>query len=130
VLIAGLGQQKHTWPEDIAVTLAERGYRVIRFDNRDVGRSTHASFPKPNPVAILRGGLAVANRHHVDGAGRPMRGAPVVDMIEVSVRTRPGWCAATVWAIIPPIEMPKTCAELSPAASMTAAASSARSPMR
>ncbi|MDT5002378.1 MAG: hypothetical protein QOK12_4483, partial [Mycobacterium sp.] len=41
VLIAGLGQQKHTWPEDIAVTLAERGYRVIRFDNRDVGRSTH-----------------------------------------------------------------------------------------
>jgi pimeloyl-ACP methyl ester carboxylesterase len=56
LLIAGLGQQKHTWPEEIATTLAERGYRVIRFDNRDVGRSTHASFPKPKPLAILRGG--------------------------------------------------------------------------
>ena len=35
-------------------------------------------------------------RHHVDSAGRPMRGAPVFDMIDVSVRTRPGYCAATV----------------------------------
>ncbi|MCU1698299.1 MAG: alpha/beta hydrolase [Mycobacterium sp.] len=68
VLIAGLGQQKHTWPEDIAVTLAERGYRVIRFDNRDVGRSTHASFPKPNPVAILRGGSDSRQYHLGDMA--------------------------------------------------------------
>lgn len=56
VLIAGLGQQKHTWPTEFAVTLAERGYRVIRFDNRDVGRSTHADFPPPRPLAVLRGG--------------------------------------------------------------------------
>ena len=56
VLIAGLGQQKHTWPEEFAVALADRGYRVIRFDNRDVGRSTHASFAAPKPLAILRGG--------------------------------------------------------------------------
>ena len=38
----------------------------------------------------VRGGLAVANRRHVDIAGLPIRGAPVVDMIDVSVRTRPG----------------------------------------
>jgi pimeloyl-ACP methyl ester carboxylesterase len=56
VLIAGLGQQKHTWPEDFAAGLAERGYRVIRFDNRDVGRSTHSRFPPPKPLAVLRGG--------------------------------------------------------------------------
>jgi pimeloyl-ACP methyl ester carboxylesterase len=56
VLIAGLGQQKHTWPGDFAIALAGRGYRVIRFDNRDVGRSTHADFPAPNPFAVLRGG--------------------------------------------------------------------------
>ena len=37
VLVAGLGQQKHTWPDEIAASLAERGYRAIRFDNRDVG---------------------------------------------------------------------------------------------
>jgi hypothetical protein len=43
-----------------------------------------------------RGGRAVAIRHHVDRAGRPTRGAPVFDIIDVSVRTRPGWWAATV----------------------------------
>lgn len=56
VLIAGLGQQKHTWPAEFAAALAARGRRVIRFDNRDVGRSTHMDYPPPNPVAVLRGG--------------------------------------------------------------------------
>lgn len=56
VLIAGLGQQLHSWPLDFATALAGRGYRVIRFDNRDVGRSTHMDYPAPKPVAILRGG--------------------------------------------------------------------------
>jgi pimeloyl-ACP methyl ester carboxylesterase len=56
VLIAGLGQQKHTWPAEIAESIAARGYRVIRFDNRDVGRSTHMDFPPPSPLAVLRGG--------------------------------------------------------------------------
>jgi pimeloyl-ACP methyl ester carboxylesterase len=56
VLISGLGQQKHTWPSEFAALLADKGYRVIRFDNRDVGRSTHADFPRPKPLAILRGG--------------------------------------------------------------------------
>lgn len=56
VLIAGLGQQLHSWPFDFASALAGRGYRVIRFDNRDVGRSTHMDYPAPKPVAILRGG--------------------------------------------------------------------------
>ncbi|MBJ7338510.1 alpha/beta hydrolase [Mycolicibacterium sp.] len=56
VLIAGLGQQKHTWPSEFAAMIAAQGFRVIRFDNRDVGRSTHADFPPPKPLAILRGG--------------------------------------------------------------------------
>jgi pimeloyl-ACP methyl ester carboxylesterase len=68
LLVAGLGQQKHTWPEKIAATLAERGYRVIRFDNRDVGRSTHASFPRPKPLAILRGGSDKRQYHLGDMA--------------------------------------------------------------
>jgi pimeloyl-ACP methyl ester carboxylesterase len=68
VLIAGLGQQKHTWPEEFAVALADRGYRVIRFDNRDVGRSTHASFPAPKPLAILRGGTDERQYHLGDMA--------------------------------------------------------------
>ena len=57
VLIGGLGQQLHgSWPTDFAIALARRGYRVTRFDNRDVGRSTHMDFPPPKPIAILRGG--------------------------------------------------------------------------
>jgi pimeloyl-ACP methyl ester carboxylesterase len=68
VLIAGLGQQKHTWPKEMAANLAERGYRAIRFDNRDVGRSTHASFPRPRPLAILRGGSDKRQYHLGDMA--------------------------------------------------------------
>ena len=56
LLIAGLGQQLHSWPNDFVAALAGRGFRVTRFDNRDTGRSTHMSFPPPNPVAMFRGG--------------------------------------------------------------------------
>jgi pimeloyl-ACP methyl ester carboxylesterase len=57
VLISGLGQQLHgSWPTGFATALAGRGFRVTRFDNRDVGRSTHMDFPPPKPLAIFRGG--------------------------------------------------------------------------
>jgi pimeloyl-ACP methyl ester carboxylesterase len=54
LLVAGLGQQLHSWPDDFCAMLGERSYRVIRFDNRDAGRSTHAEFPPPRPAAWLR----------------------------------------------------------------------------
>ena len=53
VLVAGLGQQLHSWPTEFCESLAERGYRVIRFDNRDAGRSTHPRFRPPGIGAIL-----------------------------------------------------------------------------
>ncbi|HEX6360984.1 alpha/beta hydrolase [Actinophytocola sp.] len=53
VLVAGLGQQLHSWPTAFCEELAARGYRVIRFDNRDAGRSTHMRFRPPRPGAIL-----------------------------------------------------------------------------
>jgi pimeloyl-ACP methyl ester carboxylesterase len=53
VLVAGLGQQLHSWPDAFCAELAKRGYRVIRFDNRDVGRSTHMRFRPPKPAALL-----------------------------------------------------------------------------
>jgi pimeloyl-ACP methyl ester carboxylesterase len=40
VLIMGLGLQMIAWDEAFCTALAARGYRVIRFDNRDVGLST------------------------------------------------------------------------------------------
>ena len=39
LLIMGLGTQMTAWPESFCRGLAGRGFRVIRFDNRDVGLS-------------------------------------------------------------------------------------------
>lgn len=40
LLIVGLGQQMIAWDEEFCAQIAARGYRVIRFDNRDTGLST------------------------------------------------------------------------------------------
>jgi pimeloyl-ACP methyl ester carboxylesterase len=40
VLIMGLAMQMIGWREDFCERLASRGFSVVRFDNRDVGRST------------------------------------------------------------------------------------------
>ena len=40
LLIIGLGQQMIAWDEEFCAQIAARGYWVIRFDNRDTGRST------------------------------------------------------------------------------------------
>jgi pimeloyl-ACP methyl ester carboxylesterase len=53
VLVAGLGQQLHSWPAAFCEQLAARGYRVVRFDNRDAGRSTHMRFRPPGPAAMI-----------------------------------------------------------------------------
>jgi pimeloyl-ACP methyl ester carboxylesterase len=41
VLIGGTGEQLIEWPTELVQELTARGYRVVRFDNRDVGLSTH-----------------------------------------------------------------------------------------
>jgi pimeloyl-ACP methyl ester carboxylesterase len=40
VLVAGIGAQMLSWPDGLCEEFASRGFRVIRFDNRDCGRST------------------------------------------------------------------------------------------
>ncbi|WP_133470155.1 alpha/beta fold hydrolase [Paraglaciecola marina] len=40
ILIMGLGAQMTVWPEELYQGLVEKGFRVIRFDNRDVGLSS------------------------------------------------------------------------------------------
>ncbi|HEY7201125.1 MAG TPA: alpha/beta hydrolase [Candidatus Dormibacteraeota bacterium] len=40
LLIMGLGAQMISWDEDFCAMLADRGFHVTRFDNRDVGLST------------------------------------------------------------------------------------------
>ncbi|MEZ4736479.1 MAG: alpha/beta hydrolase [Caldilineaceae bacterium] len=41
LLIAGTGMQMVDWPMPLVNALVARDYGVIRFDNRDIGRSTH-----------------------------------------------------------------------------------------
>lgn len=54
LLVMGLGGQLIHWPDDVVERLCRQGFRVIRFDNRDVGLSTWA---RPAPDASL--GFAV-----------------------------------------------------------------------
>jgi pimeloyl-ACP methyl ester carboxylesterase len=54
LLIMGLATQMIGWPDEFCQRLAERGFRVIRFDNRDSGRSTHMHGRPPKPMELVR----------------------------------------------------------------------------
>jgi pimeloyl-ACP methyl ester carboxylesterase len=57
LLIMGLGTQMLAWHEDFCNELAGRGFYVIRFDNRDIGRSTHVQGRPPSvPQLLMRSG--------------------------------------------------------------------------
>jgi len=56
LLVMGLGTQMLGWPEDFCSALVDRSLQVIRFDNRDVGLSTHLDdAPTPDVMAALAG---------------------------------------------------------------------------
>ena len=54
LLVMGLATQMIAWHEDFCAELAERGFHVVRFDNRDIGRSTHFDFRPPTVGQMLR----------------------------------------------------------------------------
>lgn len=59
LLIAGLGTQMIRWANPFCEALAARGYRVIRFDNRDAGCSTHFShLTAPDLDALVAAAMA------------------------------------------------------------------------
>jgi pimeloyl-ACP methyl ester carboxylesterase len=53
LLVMGLGTQMLAWHEDFCRELAARGLYVVRFDNRDIGRSTHMSGRPPTIAQLL-----------------------------------------------------------------------------
>lgn len=53
VLIMGLATQMTAWPEAFCQTIANSGYHVIRFDNRDVGLSQKHGHDQPNLLKHL-----------------------------------------------------------------------------
>lgn len=56
LLISGLGGQMISWDEAFCAQLADRGFRVIRFDNRDSGLSTHLDSAGPPDIGAVIGG--------------------------------------------------------------------------
>jgi pimeloyl-ACP methyl ester carboxylesterase len=48
VLVMGLGTQMIAWPDEMCQALADAGHHVVRFDNRDIGLSTHLDAAPPS----------------------------------------------------------------------------------
>jgi pimeloyl-ACP methyl ester carboxylesterase len=54
LLVMGLGTQMIAWPDELCETIAGCGFHVVRFDNRDVGLSTHLDeVPAPSLQDLL-----------------------------------------------------------------------------
>lgn len=63
MLIGGLGSQLISWDDRFCISLVERGYSVIRFDNRDSGLSTSLDgHGVPDLLALLLGVSRAAYR--------------------------------------------------------------------
>ena len=82
----GLGMQLTAWPDDFCQGLASRGFRVIRFDNRDTGLST--KMPAIGPIkatAMLAGAtlrLPVRPRYGLADMARDAIG--LMDALKIS----------------------------------------------
>src|SRR5436309_10073146 len=50
----GLATQMIAWPDEFCRELAGRGFHVVRFDNRDIGKSTHIAARPPTLFQLLR----------------------------------------------------------------------------
>lgn len=70
LLIMGLGGQLTMWPVELCNELVARGYRAIRFDNRDVGLSTKFDAAGMPDMAAIFGALM---------AGKPASAAYSLD---------------------------------------------------
>ncbi|MDR7300512.1 alpha/beta fold hydrolase [Haloactinomyces albus] len=85
LLITGQGAQMVAWTDEFCGLFAERGFHVVRFDNRDSGLSTHfTSARKEHPLKKLLG-----------RGTRPYTGADLSDDA-VAVVDAIGWSSAHV----------------------------------
>ncbi|GAB3200456.1 alpha/beta hydrolase [Geodermatophilus arenarius] len=70
LLVMGLATQMIGWPDEFCRMLAARGLYVVRFDNRDIGLSTHLDDAGAPDVLAVMGG---------DHSGVPYRLADMAD---------------------------------------------------
>jgi pimeloyl-ACP methyl ester carboxylesterase len=47
MLVMGLGAQMIVWPDEFCHAIADKGYYLVRFDNRDIGQSTKLNEFRP-----------------------------------------------------------------------------------
>ncbi|MFE6857059.1 alpha/beta fold hydrolase [Nocardia sp. NPDC057668] len=86
LLIMGGGAQMINWPEGFCDELVARGLHVIRFDNRDVGRSTHFTAAPPTDIrAAMAGDLSGAVYDLSDMAGDAVGLLDAIDLGSVHV---------------------------------------------
>jgi len=57
LLIMGLGAQMILWDDDFCAGLAQRGFFVIRFDNREIGRSAKMNGEAPQLQKLIENAL-------------------------------------------------------------------------
>ena len=66
LLVQGLSWQMTRWPEPLMNMFADKGFRAIRFDNRDIGLSQ-----KMDDLGMPDLGKAMANRGKGVATGAP-----------------------------------------------------------
>ena len=53
VLVMGIGAQRIFWDDEMCAQFVDAGFRVARFDHRDIGESTLLDAPVPDPRKLL-----------------------------------------------------------------------------
>jgi len=81
VLIMGLSTQMIAWHRDFCNALADKGFYVVRFDNRDIGRSTHVDGKPPTPVQLL---LRAKGAAHYDLADMAEDTANLIKRLDIA----------------------------------------------
>ena len=65
LLIMGLGAQMTRWPPALCEAIAAKGFHVVRFDNRDVGLTTHFNDAGVPALAEISGARARGEKPNV-----------------------------------------------------------------
>jgi len=120
-LIMGIGSQMVAWPDGFCRALAKRDLRVVRFDNRDVGLSTHISnAPEPDFQAALAGDTSTAAYTLADMAADTIG---LLDWLNIERAHIVGASMGGFIAQMIAIDFPKRVASLTSMMSTTGAAS-------
>ena len=77
LLVMGLGGQLTDWRDDFVELFVDKGFQVIRFDNRDSGLSSQGTWRPPNRASVVR---SILTRQPVKGVAYSM-----VDMTDDAV---------------------------------------------